>query len=298
MDNININKNSITTTSFQYFKQAQEKYVKEWDWKAASKKAFSTDQTLKILEPKQQKVKKTKSSSSSASSLNNTHLEQTVIDAGQKNVGQMVCQKCKMLYSYGSKEDEIAHQSFCNGNIQQQKVIIKNWKSLKIVNLLHNGQGIIAVNRDDTSIISKIKQIKQIINTELGYTEKLKKSESNDDDDDEKLFLYLDANGRVLGCLVAERVEKGYKIQVSSPTIECIKTPSKILCGIDRIWVLPSHRKRGIALKLIESLRSNMYYGYHLKKNEIAVTQPSTSGLSFFTKYFETDQFLLYKINQ
>ncbi|KAM9967985.1 hypothetical protein ACTFIW_002413 [Dictyostelium discoideum] len=318
--------------NFKMYKEIQEKHVKEWDWKAAAQVHYSDNVHSKFLKPSTKSTNKStnkSSSSSSSSSKSQTSitttlstttpiLEQTVIDAGQKNVGQMVCSKCKMLYSYGSKEDEAAHQSFCNGNIQQQKVIIKNWQSMKIVNTFPNGRSIIVVTKDNISnnsaLSSKINLLKEIINIELGYASPSPSPSSNvnnnnnnkndndtdddDDDNEEKLFLYLDSNGRVLGCLIAERVEKGYKIESSSPTIQCSKVPTKILCGINRIWVLPSSRKRGIASKLMESLASNMYYCYHLKKHEIATTQPSTTGLLFFNNYFKTNQFLLYNINQ
>ncbi|EAL67451.1 GCN5-related N-acetyltransferase [Dictyostelium discoideum AX4] len=322
--------------NFKMYKEIQEKHVKEWDWKAAAQVHYSDNVHSKFLKPSTKSTNKsTNKSSSSSSSKSQTSittavsttiasttpiLEQTVIDAGQKNVGQMVCSKCKMLYSYGSKEDEAAHQSFCNGNIQQQKVIIKNWQSMKIVNTFPNGRSIIVVTKDNISnnsaLSSKINLLKEIINIELGYASPSPSPSSNvhnnnknkndndndndndDDDNEEKLFLYLDSNGRVLGCLIAERVEKGYKIESSSPTIQCSKVPTKILCGINRIWVLPSSRKRGIASKLMESLASNMYYCYHLKKHEIATTQPSTTGLLFFNNYFKTNQFLLYNINQ
>ncbi|KAM9992718.1 hypothetical protein ACTFIY_010170 [Dictyostelium cf. discoideum] len=320
--------------NFKMYKEIQEKHVKEWDWKAAAQVHYSDNVHSKFLKPSTKSTNKSTNKSSSSSSKSQQTsittastsiastttttttpiLEQTVIDAGQKNVGQMVCSKCKMLYSYGSKEDEAAHQSFCNGNIQQQKVIIKNWQSMKIVNTFPNGRSIIVVTKDNISnnsaLSSKINLLKEIINIELGYASPSSSSNvnnnnnnnnnDNDDDDDneEKLFLYLDSNGRVLGCLIAERVEKGYKIESSSPTIQCSKVPTKILCGINRIWVLPSSRKRGIASKLMESLASNMYYCYHLKKHEIATTQPSTTGLLFFNNYFKTNQFLLYNINQ
>ncbi|KAM9956527.1 hypothetical protein ACTFIR_003245 [Dictyostelium discoideum] len=316
--------------NFKMYKEIQEKHVKEWDWKAAAQVHYSDNVHSKFLKPSTKSTNKStnKSSSSSKSQTSITTavsttiasttpiLEQTVIDAGQKNVGQMVCSKCKMLYSYGSKEDETAHQSFCNGNIQQQKVIIKNWQSMKIVNTFPNGRSIIVVTKDNISnnsaLSSKINLLKEIINIELGYASPSpspspssnvnnnnnKNDNDDDDDNEEKLFLYLDSNGRVLGCLIAERVEKGYKIVSSSPTIQCSKVPTKILCGINRIWVLPSSRKRGIASKLMESLASNMYYCYHLKKHEIATTQPSTTGLLFFNNYFKTNQFLLYNINQ
>ncbi|KAN0016225.1 hypothetical protein ACTFIU_006187 [Dictyostelium citrinum] len=324
--------------NFKMYKEIQEKHVKEWDWKAAAQVHYSDNVHSKFLKPSNKSNKSTNKSSSSSSLSSKSQssipttitkitpttpiLEQTVIDAGQRNVGQMVCSKCKMLYSYGSKEDEAAHQSFCNGNVQQQKVIIKNWQSMKIVNTFPNGQSIIVVTKDNISnnsaLASKINLLKEIINIELGYASSSSSSvnkvknndvvvvvdqkenidDDKDDDNEEKLFLYLDSNGRVLGCLIAERVEKGYKIESSSPIIQCSKVPTKILCGINRIWVLPSSRKRGIASKLMESLASNMYYCYHLKKHEIATTQPSTTGLLFFNNYFKTNQFLLYNINQ
>ncbi|KAF2071950.1 hypothetical protein CYY_006725 [Polysphondylium violaceum] len=275
----------------------QKKNFKEWDWKSASKKESQHINFLEssvIIKKKAIGTKKVKVQDG---------LEQTVIDAGQKNVGQIVCNKCKMLYAHGTKEDEQVHKAFCK-NIQSQKVFIKNWSNFKVINRFSNDDVIIMVSIDqDTSISSKLKAIKNMVDLDLGYYNnnngnESKKKQEQVEEQDEKIFLYLDCNSKVLGVLICDRyVEKGYRIESASPVIQCTNTPTSVRCGVSRIWCLPSKRKNGIATKLMESMRTNAFYGYQLKMNEIAVTQPTSSGLSFFSKFFNTSNFLLYKIN-
>eukprot|EP01132_Coremiostelium_polycephalum_P007598 gene7598-9342_t len=259
---------------------ASKSSLKEWDWKSASKKVFSADESLN-------------------NNNNNIELEQTLIDAGQK-MGQIECKKCRMVYFIGSKEDENIHQSYCK-SITTQKVVIKNWRNTcKILNTYPKDHAIVVLSSNDlhSSLRSKIKTIKDIVDLELGYrttSNYCKKKKNQDDEEEEKIFLYLDSNGRILGCLIAERVEIGFRI-IDTSTLQCKKDPSKILCGISRIWTLSSHRNQGIAYKLMESLRCNMYYGFRMEKNQIAVSQPSTDGIKFFGKYFSTPNFILFDI--
>jgi N-acetyltransferase len=66
------------------------------------------------------------------------------------------------------------------------------------------------------------------------------------------------------------------------------------ICGISRIWVNETERRRGIATKLLEAVRSNFVYGCSIAKEQLAFTQPTPDGKNFFTKYIGMEAFLVY----
>lgn len=51
-----------------------------------------------------------------------------------------------------------------------------------------------------------------------------------------------------------------------------------VLCGISRIFVASSQRRRGIAIRLLDCVRKHMIYGAEIPKSKLAWSQPSFSG--------------------
>jgi len=114
--------------------------------------------------------------------------------------------------------------------------------------------------------------------------------------------LYLcEKKKKVVGCAVAESIESAYKVLPKStqPTLQCIVSSQTqpAIIGISRIWVHHQFRRQGIATALLDSIRNHFVYGVSVKKDHVAVTQPSTEGLLFATGYFGTGEFLVYTPN-
>jgi len=113
---------------------------------------------------------------------------------------------------------------------------------------------------------------------------------------------------KLIGCAIAETIESAYKVllntthdplQPENPNRtnnQCIitKEPQPAIIGISRIWVHHQYRRQGIATALLDSIRNHFIYGLSVKKELIAVTQPSTEGQQFATGYFGTGEFLVY----
>ncbi|EPY75651.1 hypothetical protein CB1_001599008 [Camelus ferus] len=74
----------------------------------------------------------------------------------------------------------------------------------------------------------------------------------------------------------------------------CSTLPEPAICGISRIWVFSMMRRKKIASRMIECLRSNFIYGSYLSKEEIAFSDPTPDGKLFATQYCGTGQFLVY----
>jgi len=120
---------------------------------------------------------------------------------------------------------------------------------------------------------------------------------------------------------VAESIESAYKVLPTltansneSPQPNTSQTPpppssllssqclitsqsQPAIIGISRIWVHHQFRRQGIATALLDSIRNDFIYGVYVKKDQVAVTQPSTEGFLFARRYFGTLEFLVYLPN-
>ena len=61
--------------------------------------------------------------------------------------------------------------------------------------------------------------------------------------------------------------------------------PSKDTLGIKLIWVAKEARKQGIATKLIDCARKSFTYGFVVKKEHVAFSQPTDDGLALALRY-------------
>jgi len=69
-----------------------------------------------------------------------------------------------------------------------------------------------------------------------------------------KVFLYIH-NKQLLGCLVAEDIETANRM-LDTPDALCSEEAFPVICGISRIWTSLSARRKGIATKLVNTMRS------------------------------------------
>ncbi|QRW03831.1 GNAT family acetyltransferase [Ceratobasidium sp. AG-Ba] len=106
---------------------------------------------------------------------------------------------------------------------------------------------------------------------------------------------------RIVGCVVASRITKAMRvlepnelessnvqksdlvcvdIDDSKGNVYCDPTPLPATLGIPRLFVVPSHRRQGIANKLLDSAAKTAIWGCPLKPagGQIAFSQPTASG--------------------
>ncbi|KAG7171903.1 N-acetyltransferase ESCO2-like [Homarus americanus] len=201
----------------------------------------------------------------------NTDDSQMMIDAGQKKFGAQQCSVCELVY--------------------------EGWKHEKVVRIMGTlDERVIMVSSEDpVHYWRKVEEIRQIVDTELGFSENCIRTKENT-----KVFFYI-LKQRIVGCLIAERISKAYKVipqKSSTPNkgrLVCrSNTPTKVWTGISRLWVLQSERGKGIASTLVNSMRANMMKNYILNIDEIAFSDPTESGLGFAEKYTGKPDFLVY----
>ncbi|RKP20183.1 hypothetical protein ROZALSC1DRAFT_21631 [Rozella allomycis CSF55] len=57
------------------------------------------------------------------------------------------------------------------------------------------------------------------------------------------------------------------------------------LAGISRVWVSKSYRRKGVATKMLDALRSSFALGMKLDKANLAFSQPTTDGSMLAQSY-------------
>uniref|UniRef100_A0A8C0DA85 Establishment of sister chromatid cohesion N-acetyltransferase 1 n=1 Tax=Balaenoptera musculus TaxID=9771 RepID=A0A8C0DA85_BALMU len=181
--------------------------------------------------------------------------KQLIIDAGQKRFGAVSCSVCGMLYTASNPEDETQHLLFHNQFISAVKYV--GWKKERILAEYPDGRIIMVLPEDPKYALKK------------GYRvieEKLPVIRSEEE-----------------------------KVRFERQKAWCCSTlPEPAICGVSRIWVSSMMRRKKIASRMIECLRSNFIYGSYLSKEEIAFSDPTPDGKLFATQYCGTGQFLVY----
>ncbi|NXL94523.1 ESCO1 acetyltransferase, partial [Alectura lathami] len=229
--------------------------------------------------------------------------KQLVIDAGQKRFGAISCNICGMLYTASNPEDETQHLLFHNQFISAVKYV--GWKKERILAEYPDGRIIMVLPDDPKYALKKVEEIREMVDNDLGFQQAPLMCYSRT-----KTLLFISNDKKVIGCLIAEHIQWGYRVieeklpEVSSENEKviferqkawcCSTSPEPAICGISRIWVFSMMRRKKIASRMIECLRSNFIYGSYLSKEEIAFSDPTPDGKLFATQYCGTGQFLVY----
>ncbi|KAM6217577.1 N-acetyltransferase ESCO1 [Rhynchocyon petersi] len=229
--------------------------------------------------------------------------KQLIIDAGQKRFGAVSCNVCGMLYTASNPEDETQHLLFHNQFISAVKYV--GWKKERILAEYPDGRIIMVLPEDPKYALKKVDEIREMVDNDLGFQQAPLMCYSRT-----KTLLFISNDKKVVGCLIAEHIQWGYrvieeKLPVTGTEEEklrferqkawcCSTLPEPAICGISRIWVFSMMRRKKIASRMIECLRSNFIYGSYLSKEEIAFSDPTPDGKLFATQYCGTGQFLVY----
>ncbi|NXX40258.1 ESCO2 acetyltransferase, partial [Tricholaema leucomelas] len=249
-----------------------------------------------------QKSKKTKV-------LRKRSQDQMIIDAGQKHFGAVVCKSCGMIYTAASPEDEAQHIQYHERFLEALRYV--GWKKERVVAEFWDGKIVLILPSDPKYAIKKAEDVREIVDNELGFKQVLLSCPAR-----AKIYLFVSSEKMIVGCLVAEQIKQAFRVLSEpgavplAPELEdlqqqqqqqqqqrawrCSTEPEPALCGISRIWVLASWRRKGIARRMVDVVRSTFMYGCYLSTKEIAFSDPTPDGKSFATKYCQTPNFLVY----
>nr|XP_057934056.1 N-acetyltransferase ESCO2 [Doryrhamphus excisus] len=228
--------------------------------------------------------------------------DQLVIDAGQKQFGATTCSSCGMVYSADNPEDHFQHDQFHQCLLDSIKFV--GWKKERVVAEFWDGKILMVMPDDPKYAIKKAEDVRRVADNELGFQQVTLSRPSQ-----AKTYLFINSERMVVGCLVAEPIRQAFRVleqpeQVKDMTKDnfmdrhrawcCSTVPEKALCGVSRVWVLSLARRRGIARRMLDTVRSTFMYGGHLTKEEIAFSDPTPDGKHFATAYCGTAAFLVY----
>lgn len=228
--------------------------------------------------------------------------DQLIIDAGQKQFGATSCSSCGMVYSADNPEDHFQHSQFHQRFLDSIKYV--GWKKERVVAEFWDGKILLVMPDDPKYAIKKAEEVRQVADSELGFQQVTLTRPAL-----AKTYLFINSDRMVVGCLVAEPIRQAFRV-LAVPDKEkdmtkddfmerhrawcCSTVPEKAICGISRIWVFSLARRKGIATRLLDTVRNTFMYGSHLTKEEIAFSDPTPDGKLFATKYSNTPAFLVY----
>ncbi|KAJ9593209.1 hypothetical protein L9F63_015254 [Diploptera punctata] len=213
--------------------------------------------------------------------------DQYIIDAGQKKFGATQCKECGTVYQIGDPDDERAHEKFHDKSHCLKYSIMKNERIVT----LHGSDKIILVRCSDSkNWLNKVKTILTVVDEELGYCDAGIWNHSYS-----QVYFYV-TEKQIAGCVVVHPIQEAYKMLKS--VLEgcdcCSEEAYPAKCAISRIWVNGIHRRKKIATKLLDSVRSCFIQGYLLGKDEIAFSAPTVAGKAFAEQYTGTENYLVY----
>ncbi|KAM6992337.1 N-acetyltransferase ESCO2 [Tautogolabrus adspersus] len=228
--------------------------------------------------------------------------DQLIIDAGQKQFGATTCSSCGMVYSADNPEDNFQHTQFHQRFLDSIKFV--GWKKERVVAEFWDGKILLVMPDDPKYAVKKAEDVRRVADSELGFQQMTLSRPTQ-----AKTYLFINTERMVVGCLVAEPIRQAYRVleqpdkhkdMTKDDFMErhrawcCSTVPEQALCGISRIWVFSLARRKGIATRMLDIVRSSYMYGSHLTKEEIAFSDPTPDGKLFATKYSNTPTFLVY----
>ncbi|CAN2390713.1 post-translational protein acetylation [Pristimantis euphronides] len=227
--------------------------------------------------------------------------DQLIIDAGQKNFGPMSCGTCGMVYSASSLEDDAQHAQYHQRLLESIRYV--SWKKERVVAEFWNGKIVMICPGDPKYALRKAEEVRELVDTELGFQQTILSSPSRT-----RTYLYVSGDKRIVGCLIAEPIKQAFRV-VSEPTSSesapasvlerhrawrCSSEAQPAICGISRIWVFALMRRKSVASRLVDTMRSSFVYGSHLTTDEIAFSDPTPDGKLFASTYCGVPNFLVY----
>ncbi|XP_066450759.1 N-acetyltransferase ESCO2 isoform X1 [Eleutherodactylus coqui] len=226
--------------------------------------------------------------------------DQLIIDAGQKHFGPVSCSTCGMIYSASNVEDEAQHAQYHQRLLESIHFV--GWKKERVVAEFWDGKILMICPEDAKYALRKAEEVRELVDAELGFQQGVLSSSRI------RTYLYVTNDKKIVGCLIAEPIKQAFRVlaEPSSPEIvstsalerhrawRCSSEPQPAICGISRIWVFSLMRRKNLASRLVDAMRSSFIYGSRLTTDEIAFSDPTPDGKLFASNYCRVPDFLVY----
>ena len=228
-------------------------------------------------------------------------MKQMVIDAGQKVIGAQYCLLCDFVYTVGCQEEEKVHEA--RHRMADGLIRFPGWRNENVQGEFTDGRIVVVRSGDAKRHCEKVENVLQHIDNVLGIGPEDDSGSRIRNPDKSKAYMFV-AEGKVVGFLLAEILDKTDKISVSSLVsqsqegqrcLKDVKQGMNINVGVNRIWVCPTHQRKGIATRLTDTMRRDFLMpAKALKKDEFAFSHTTPNGSEFASKYVGNSDFLVY----
>lgn len=113
---------------------------------------------------------------------------------------------------------------------------------------------------------------------------------------DGKIFSLLSEEGRIISLVAAERIEFAYRrIANETSGVETAREKQKAVMGISRMWTCIAERGRGCCRGLLEESLSGFVWGVRVRREYVAFSTPSESGMEVARRWCGREDFLVYE---
>ncbi|KAG7249445.1 hypothetical protein CRUP_024046 [Coryphaenoides rupestris] len=184
------------------------------------------------------------------------------------------------------------------------RVALQGWKKERVVAEFWDGKIVLVMPDDPKYALKKAEEVRRVADHELGFQQVALSCPQQ-----AKTYLFVNSERMVVGCLIAENIRQAFRVLLLPEAPKdmnredfmehhrawcCATSPENALCGVSRIWVFSLARRKAIATRLLDTVRSTFMYGSVLTKEEIAFSDPTPDGKQFATRYCGTPTFLVY----
>ncbi|KAG0584690.1 hypothetical protein KC19_3G228300 [Ceratodon purpureus] len=180
------------------------------DWPSSSPLQLHTPEkvdTTGSCERLVQVLKTTPDSKRTVAPLPAKRSRQLFLDLGQADFTHTTCRICGLVYARGLEIDEKLHKSFHRS--QLKGIHYKGWSDERVAHHVSSlGDRVVYVlPSDPPGYLSKVQEVVKVMEQEMGLSPGWLWHKQ-----DCKVYLFISASKKIVGCLVAERINAGFPI--------------------------------------------------------------------------------------
>ena len=207
------------------------------------------------------------------------------------------CSTCQMQYNKIDPNDQklhkIHHTSILHGPLFSKP---SNTSSLHTISssLLSRGSVVVISRSSPREIQKRGVKILETIDLALGAPVNLDRTHFFPRDG--KIFCLLSEEGRIISLVAAERIEFAYR-RIANETngVETARDKVNAVMGISRMWTCIAERGRGHCRGLLDECLGGFVWGVNVRKEYVAFSTPSESGMAVARRWCGREDFLVYE---
>jgi hypothetical protein len=249
-------------------------------------------------------------------------MRQMTLDLGLP--ATITCADCGMSYTPSQPSDAALHAKHHAqrvATISNAPIVpISVRRSLEVSNIVWSSgedQVVRIDKRDNTAKRSFAEKMLQAATQDLGavdlsstdlwsdYGQSLKEELERAKTERYQMFLFLRGR-KCIGLALAERISSGFRVQntgfpiaidTSTETNISSRQQFPAVLGISRIWTHRSERRTGVAINLLDVVRTRFQPLFVINKDKMAFSQPTEQGAALAREWFRRDEGWLVYLN-